>query len=203
MCKKGTGWSRTLPDELTPSWESCVDDLNNLEKIGIPRCYALEIFGNILKTKLHHFSDASSQGYGQCCYVRLMGEDKAHGSLIMVKAGVASTKVSTILWLELTAADLCCCKHYAEGGVRAQFWGILLLDGLASSLGLCQQHRLMVSCIGSKLSPDNLGNNWPTTAALCWHKWEPCQSCHLRTWSIRAHQLKLAPRTQGPIGKRA
>ena len=104
MCQKGVGWDELLPDYLKPRWESWVNDLKNLEKIQIPRCYCPENFGKILRTELHHFSDASSQGYGQCTYIRFVGEDRVHCSLIIGKARVAPTKVVTIPRLELTAA---------------------------------------------------------------------------------------------------
>ncbi|XP_076853956.1 uncharacterized protein LOC143509279 [Brachyhypopomus gauderio] len=104
MCQKGVGWDDPLPDELRPRWESWVSDLKNLKNIQIPRCYTPENFGKILRTELHHFSDASSRGYGQCTYIRLVSEDNVHCALIMGKARVAPTKVVTIPRLELTAA---------------------------------------------------------------------------------------------------
>lgn len=104
MCQKGMTWDEPLPSELKPRWESWLDDLKNLERIQIPRCFTPSNFGQVLKVELHHFSDASCQGYGQCSYIRLVGEDKVHCSLIMGKSRVAPTKVVTIPRLELTAA---------------------------------------------------------------------------------------------------
>lgn len=92
-----------LPSELKPKWESWINDLRNLDKIQIPRCFTPENFGKVLRVELHHFSDASSQGYGQCSYIRLVGEEKVHCTLIMGKAKVAPTKIVTIPRLELTA----------------------------------------------------------------------------------------------------
>lgn len=59
----------------------------------------------MISTQLHHFSDASTTGYGQCSYVRVV-DDKGqiHCSLIMGKARVAPLKMVTIPRLELTAA---------------------------------------------------------------------------------------------------
>ncbi|XP_067301419.1 uncharacterized protein [Pseudorasbora parva] len=104
MCHKGIGWDEPLPIELRPRWESWLKDLSNLGKIRIPRCFVPPNFGKILKTELHHFSDASSQGYGQCSYIRLVSESKVHCALVMGKARVAPIKVVTIPRLELTAA---------------------------------------------------------------------------------------------------
>lgn len=86
MCQKGSGWDEPLPSVLKLKWESWINDLRNLDKIQIPRCFVPENFGNVLRVELHHFSDASSQGYGQCSYIRLVGKDKVHCALIMGKA---------------------------------------------------------------------------------------------------------------------
>lgn len=55
--------------------------------------------------ELHHFSDASTYGYGQCSYLRLCNEDgNVHCVLVMGKSRVSPLKVITIPRLELTAA---------------------------------------------------------------------------------------------------
>ena len=61
-----------------------------------------------LKTiELHNFSDASTEGYGQCSYLRLVDKDnQVHCSLVMGKARVTHLKPVTIPRLELTAAQL-------------------------------------------------------------------------------------------------
>ncbi|KAL0154219.1 hypothetical protein M9458_050473 [Cirrhinus mrigala] len=104
MCRKGIGWDEPLPTELRPRSESWLNDFPNLRKIQIPRCFTPPNIGKILRTELHHFSDASSKGYGQCSYIRLVSESKVHCALVMGKARVAPTKVVTIPRLELTAA---------------------------------------------------------------------------------------------------
>ena len=55
--------------------------------------------------QLHHFSDASSAGYGQCTYIRFTSVDeKVHCALVMGNSTVAPLKPVTIPRLELTAA---------------------------------------------------------------------------------------------------
>ncbi|XP_026015330.1 uncharacterized protein LOC113016608 [Astatotilapia calliptera] len=105
MCCHGTGWDDPLTNELRPRWEKWKNDLNNLERINIPRSYAPADFGRVIKRELHHFSDASTTGYGQCSYLRLSNEEgDIHCALVMAKSRVAPTKVTTIPRLELTAA---------------------------------------------------------------------------------------------------
>ena len=58
-----------------------------------------------MRTELHHFSDASVKGYGQCSYVRMIDEQqRIHCTLVMGKSRVAPLKPVTVPRLELTAA---------------------------------------------------------------------------------------------------
>ncbi|XP_030581660.1 uncharacterized protein LOC115777804 [Archocentrus centrarchus] len=105
MCRQGTGWDDPLPQHLKPQWEQWRMDLVNLEKVRIARCYMPENFGQVVKRELHHFSDASTTGYGQCSYLRFLNEKgDAHCAFIMGKSRVSPSKITTIPRLELTAA---------------------------------------------------------------------------------------------------
>lgn len=107
MCRQGTGWDDPLPEHLRPRWERWRKDLVNLEKLQIDRCYVPANFGEVEKRELHHFSDASITGYGQCSYLRLVSKAKdVHCVFVMGKARVSPTKVTTIPRLELTAATV-------------------------------------------------------------------------------------------------
>lgn len=104
ICQRGFDWDDPLPAELRLRWEGWLHDLQNLKLIQIPRCFKPANFGEAQSVELHHFSDVSSQGYGQCSYIRFVGEHKVHCTLVMGKARVAPTKIVTIPRLELTAA---------------------------------------------------------------------------------------------------
>ena len=105
MCRRGTSWDDPLPDALRPRWEYWRNDLFQLGELNIPRCYQPPEFGTVTKVELHHFSDASTTGYGQCSYLRLKNDrDMIHCSLAMGKSRVAPTKIMTIPRLELSAA---------------------------------------------------------------------------------------------------
>lgn len=104
MCQRGTGWDEPLPKGLKLRWETWMKDLENLERIEIQRCFIPDSLGEIQRVELHHFSDASSQGYGQCSYIRVVSRERVCCSLVMGKARVAPTKIVTIPRLELTAA---------------------------------------------------------------------------------------------------
>ena len=105
MCREGTGWDDPLPSDLEESWRHWRANLTELAKIRVPRCYQPETFGRVKRCELHHFSDASTTGYGQCSYIRVIDEnDQIHCSLVMGKARVTPLRVVTIPRLELQAA---------------------------------------------------------------------------------------------------
>lgn len=104
MCQRGIEWDDPLPKELMPQWTSWLNELKNLHNLQIARCFAPDYLGTVQRIELHHFSDASSYGYGQCSYIRVLSEDNVHCSFVFGKARVAPTKVVTIPRLELTAA---------------------------------------------------------------------------------------------------
>ena len=79
--------------------------MHELEKLKIPRCYKPEGFGEIKAVEVHHFSDTSLAGHGQCSYLRLLNKDnQAYCSFLMGKARVAPLKFITVPRLELQAA---------------------------------------------------------------------------------------------------
>ncbi|XP_069134375.1 uncharacterized protein [Argopecten irradians] len=106
MCRNGVGWDDPLPNCSQPQWEAWIKDIQNLSQVNIPRCLKPSWFGIPTVVELHHFSDASSIGYGQCSYVRLVNNTEVHCALVASKARVTPVKVVTIPRLELTAAVL-------------------------------------------------------------------------------------------------
>ena len=64
-------------------------------------------FGKVVNVSLHHFSDASELGYGQCSYIRIVNEvGRVHCSLLLAKSRVVPKKFISIPRLELNAAVL-------------------------------------------------------------------------------------------------
>jgi hypothetical protein len=104
-CKKGLSWDEPIPEKLRLRWESWKKDLNELSTIKIPRWYeSNQVLSPKTKVELHHFCDASKEGYGTCSYLRFIDDNKVHCTLVASKARVAPTKGMTIPRLELTAA---------------------------------------------------------------------------------------------------
>ena len=81
------------------------NELLTFDQLTVPRCFKPSDFGCSTSVELHYFSDASTQGYGQCSYLRLKDhEGHLHCSFVMSKAGVTPLKPVTVPRLELTAA---------------------------------------------------------------------------------------------------
>ena len=89
------------------SWEKWRTDLRYLQDFKIDRSLKPESFDDIKTAQLHHFSDASSIGYGVASYLRLQDtQGRIHCSLIMGKSRVVPNNAPTIPRLELTAATV-------------------------------------------------------------------------------------------------
>ena len=106
MCRSGIDWDECVPPELEKEWKDWVDDFQFLNTVSISRCMIPPPCLKYEKVELHHFSDASSTGYGQCSYLRLVSSSSVHCSFVIGKARVAPKKTVTIPRLELNAALL-------------------------------------------------------------------------------------------------
>ena len=105
LCKEDTGWDDPIPDLAKAKWEKWRSELHLLQEFSVPRCYKPKNFGHVTQTELHHFSDASNKGYGQCSYLRLINsQGQIHCSFVLGKSRVMPLKAVTIPRLELTAA---------------------------------------------------------------------------------------------------
>ena len=105
LCRDKLGWDEPVSDEIRNAWQRWRTGLPTLEDLNIPRCFKSNEMNNSINASLHHFSDASNNGYGQATYLRL--EDSSGHvtcNLVMGKSRVAPLKVVSIPRLELTAA---------------------------------------------------------------------------------------------------
>ena len=108
ICKTNANWDDPVNETDTKQGLSWKSDMKMLEKISIPRCITPPDFDLLVKTELHHFSDASSTGYGQCSYLRVVDcNGRVHVSLLGSKSRVIPLrKAITIPRAELQAAVL-------------------------------------------------------------------------------------------------
>ena len=74
MCRENMAWDEPLSEHLGLRWDRWLLDLPKLADIKIQRHVEPKDFGTIVSRELHHFSDASFSGYGQCSYLRLVND---------------------------------------------------------------------------------------------------------------------------------
>ncbi|KAK3085303.1 hypothetical protein FSP39_001304 [Pinctada imbricata] len=105
MCKNQIDWDSPLPEGLRPKWSRWIEQVKELGSLTIRRCLRPDYSDEIVTAEIHHFSDASTVGYGQCSYLRLIDvNQRVYCSLLMAKSRVTPIKPVTIPRLELTAA---------------------------------------------------------------------------------------------------
>lgn len=107
LCREGIGWDNVIPPMYVQRWMNWLDDLHRLDSFKVRRCLKPDGFGEVKSAQMHHFSDASEQGYGVVSYLLLHNnQNLVHSTLLVSKARVTPLKPITIPRLELTAATL-------------------------------------------------------------------------------------------------
>jgi len=71
LCRDGVGWDDPIPNVIRARWERWRTELHALQHFSIPRCFKPDDLGPVVKRGLHHFSDASTKGYGQLFWATL------------------------------------------------------------------------------------------------------------------------------------
>ena len=96
-----------VTDDVKKEWNKFITRLKHVDELYVRRCIRPDAFWKISDISIHHFSDASEQGYGQCSYIRMVDEEgQIHCSLLLGKSRVVPKKFVSIPRLELTAAAL-------------------------------------------------------------------------------------------------
>ncbi|KAK7930431.1 hypothetical protein WMY93_006826 [Mugilogobius chulae] len=107
LCKRRIGWDDQIPETVSTEWLKWLQGLNLLDKFEMCRCLKPVEFGNVITAQLHHFCDASEEGYGTVTYLLQQNESlQRHSAFIMGKARVAPLKTVTIPRMELIAATM-------------------------------------------------------------------------------------------------
>ncbi|KAK7886828.1 hypothetical protein WMY93_026449 [Mugilogobius chulae] len=106
LCRRKCGWDSELPPDIQQRWTKWFRDLPKLSEFKVGRCIKPCQFKSPVKAQMHHFSDASENGYGAVSYLRLESGMDVHVAFLQGKARVTPLKQVTIPRLELTAAVL-------------------------------------------------------------------------------------------------
>ena len=106
-CKQNLKWDDPTEDEIAQEWLKWRNNLITLQDKSLSRCMKPKDFGSTTNCTLHHFSDASQSGYGQCSYIRFVSDRvQIHCCLLIGKSRVTPLKFILIPALKLTAAAL-------------------------------------------------------------------------------------------------
>jgi len=88
LCREGVGWDSVIPIKYIQKWGNWLEDLHGLEKFETKRCLKPVEFGEVTAAQLHHFSDASEEGYGVVSYLLLHNSQSiVHSAFLMVRLG--------------------------------------------------------------------------------------------------------------------
>ena len=105
LCSEHKDWDDDISPQQRKTWEKWRESLHLLEDVNIQRCIVPKDFGDVSEVSFHHFSDASTSGYGQVSYTRIVNDKgRIHCSFMIGKARVTPLKPITVPRLELTAA---------------------------------------------------------------------------------------------------
>lgn len=105
FCVEGLDWDEELQNPYRKLWNSFLNDITQLERIRVPRCY-FNTSTNPTNKQFHSFSDASKKTFAAVTYLRSTYPD-GHVEitrLVAAKTRVAPIKTQTIPRLELLGA---------------------------------------------------------------------------------------------------
>ncbi|GFS14898.1 Gag-pol fusion polyprotein [Elysia marginata] len=66
VCRGAADWDDSVTCDVEREWLQWIESLKSLQSIQIPHSFIPPKFKKTVKAELHHFSDASELGYGQC-----------------------------------------------------------------------------------------------------------------------------------------
>ncbi|PWA32804.1 hypothetical protein CCH79_00018048 [Gambusia affinis] len=71
LCRRSCGWDDVIPLDILKRWEQWLEEVKLLASFKVARCMQTKDFGDLTYCQLHHFADASKDGYGTVTYIRL------------------------------------------------------------------------------------------------------------------------------------
>lgn len=75
LCRRGCGWDDAIPQDILRQWKSWLEDPGSLAAFTVDRCIKPSDFGELRHAQLHHFADASTNGYGTVTYIRMLNHE--------------------------------------------------------------------------------------------------------------------------------
>lgn len=86
-----------LPQPVSDRWMEWTNSLERIKGFSVSRCLKPKGYGATKCAKLHHFADASEDGYGLASYIRQVNkQDLVHITLVLGKSRVLPLKNLTV-----------------------------------------------------------------------------------------------------------
>lgn len=103
LCSDKADWDAPLDDELKGAVQKRIVQLEEVERVVIPRCYLPAAVGEIRSVELHGFGDASKAAFGAVKYIRITTDGNCYASFFCSTSRVALLENQSIPRLELLA----------------------------------------------------------------------------------------------------
>ena len=86
LCTQNLPCDMEVNDDVKKECNTFITRLKHVNELYVRRCIRPDDFWKISDINIHHFSDPSEQGYGQCSYIRMVDEEgRIHCSLLLEK----------------------------------------------------------------------------------------------------------------------
>ena len=106
VCIAKCGWDDSLPEEKCMKWKKWIEDLSVVKQISLPRFIFEGNEGEVIRTSLHGFGDASLKGYCAVIFIECETTKGIYTRLVCAKTRVAPLKSLSIPRLELMSARI-------------------------------------------------------------------------------------------------
>ena len=136
LCYDSLGCVEKIPENVEREWEYWKKKLLHLKHIQIDRCLKPSYgYEDIVEVSLHHFSDTSESGYGQCSYIRFVTRDKKIHCCLQIGKARVSPKTFVKNGINSSCTFYKSCKSVQER-IIFECWQRDILDRQSSSVGL-------------------------------------------------------------------
>ncbi len=101
LCAEKLNWDKEVPHDLKVKWDNLVNELKQMNRILLSRCYFREIDDQVLSCVVHGFCDASKSAYAAVTYLVIFTTIDIRVRFLAAKTRVAPIERQTIPRLEL------------------------------------------------------------------------------------------------------
>ena len=101
LCQEKFDWDAPLPEPARREWMRWLQDLQEVQRVLVPRCVYAGLEEEIVSCTIHGFGDASEKAYCAVVYLVLEASSGYHPVLLSSKTRVAHLSKQSIPRLQL------------------------------------------------------------------------------------------------------